>query len=65
MAMSISDQSKVLAAGFVLYRVELGGKKIKIARKPGSWETYGEYRTQRECKLKWAFLMTNSLYISG
>jgi len=65
MAMSLQDQGKLLASGYTLFRLELEKKTIKTTRTPGSWRTYGKYSTQKECKIKWDFLMTNNKYISG
>ncbi|MBA7577112.1 hypothetical protein ES708_18958 [subsurface metagenome] len=65
MALSTQDQGKLLAAGYVLYRLELREKRIKVTRSPGCWRTYGKYETQRECQKTWDFLMMNDLYISG
>jgi len=65
MGLGTSDQGKVIAAGFTLFRLEVGGKQIKTTRLPGCWRLYGNYRTQRECRMKWDFLMSNDMHIRG
>ena len=40
--MSLSDQRKLIDAGFFIFRLELESKLIKVARTPGSWRTYGK-----------------------
>ena len=63
MAISMSDQRKLLAAGFVLFRLELREKKIKVTRTPGCWRTYQNYQTRAGCQRAWRVLMANDLYI--
>jgi len=65
MAISMSDQRKLLTAGFVLLRLELRDKKIKITRTPGTWRTYKKYPTQKACKDAWDFLMINDKAVSA
>lgn len=64
MAMTLRKQRNLMASGFVLYRLELEKRKIMVARTPGNWRKYGEYRTQEECRKIWGFLMANDYYIS-
>lgn len=65
MAMTLSDQKKLIDAGYTIFRLELERKLIKTSRTPGSWRKYGEYRTKRDCQSRWNFLMMNNKYIGA
>jgi len=65
MALTMNDQRKLLDAGFILFRLELGEKKIKRTKRPGCWRTYQNYQTQAGCQRAWGVLMANDLYISA
>lgn len=55
---------KVMAAGFICYRVHPQLKKITVAAGPGSWKTHGTYPSEAATWREWKQIMQDPKNIS-
>ena len=65
MSLSITDQAKVMKAGFRIFRVDPIRKQITEAKSPGGWGPHSNYKTKVELHCAWNKLMQEDKNIAG
>lgn len=65
MSLSLSDQVKIMKAGFRIFRIDLIRKEIREANSPGGWKVHSTYKSKVSMLGAWNQLMQDERNISG